>query len=113
MAKIDLIVNEDFKAYQADLLKRREDVYKRLDELMRSSEYTPEWCAKICAQRALIMEYDIILGIPENYVMQAAKQHEKAGDEKAEQAAYDKAKRLRASAWVAKFDTLKRIFGEQ
>lgn len=113
MAKIDLLANEDFKAYQSDLLKRREDAYGRFDELMRSAEYTQEWCAMICAQRAVIMEYDLIIGIPESYVMQAAKQHEKAGDEKAEQAAYDKAKRLRSSARVAKFDTLKRIFGEQ
>lgn len=109
MAKADLVHNEDFRAYTEDLVKRREDAYKRLDSLLGKPDYAPEWSAMLFCQRAIIKEYDLILSIPEEYLLRAAGEFEQTEQEIAAEAMKSQAQRLRGSMLRVKLDSLKRV----
>ena len=75
--KADLLENEDFKAYQDDLRKRLSDHVRTLQRIISEPIGTigesETKLMRMEATRALIVEYEIILGIPVSYLKDEAK----------------------------------------
>lgn len=75
--KADLLANEDFKAYQDDLRKRLSDHVRTLQRIISEPIGTigesETKLMRMEATRALIVEYEIILGIPVSYLKDEVK----------------------------------------
>lgn len=75
--KADLLENEDFKAYQDDLRKRLSDHVRTLQRIISEPIGTigesETKLMRMEATRALIVEYEIILGIPVSYLKDEVK----------------------------------------
>ena len=80
MAKIDLLQNEDFRAYQEDIKSRWEANIRRLDEILGQPLFTVEYEMMLHAQRAVCKEYEAIMKIPYEYAINEAAKHKDAGD---------------------------------
>lgn len=75
--KADLLANEDFIAYQDDLRKRMSEHVKTLQRIISEPIGTigesETKLMRMEATRALIVEYEIILGIPITYLTDETK----------------------------------------
>ena len=108
MARIDLLANEDFKAYQEDLIRRREKQYEALDSLLNQREFSPEWTNRLLEVRASIRELNVIIGVPEEYRHMAASALGASGDEGGADAQEDMARRIRNANWKVRLHSLMR-----
>lgn len=71
MAKIDLLLSEDFGAYQDDLKKLLHAEYAKLHSMIAAANPSIEHQMRLYAQQAVIAEIEIILHYPVNYLPKA------------------------------------------
>lgn len=74
MAKIDLLLSEDFRAYQDDLKGLLFAEYARLHSMITAAKPTTEHQMKLYAQQAVVAELETILLHPVNYLPKATQE---------------------------------------
>jgi hypothetical protein len=77
LSKADLLRSDDFLEYQEDLKKRLDahirDLHKIISEPIGSFAETETKLLRLEAKRALIVEVELILGIPVGYLKEEEK----------------------------------------